>query len=240
MKKRRHTPAVLTLVLAMFLSLTACSTLNTSLSDLASRRFDAAAYIQGQLDEIYLGKFDPDYLEMVGITESEARQVYEDGMDVEVEAFIQTFAIEFPTDDFKERMALLYRSLYAYSDYTVVSAARQDDGSYSVKVSVRPLDTIQLLYDAFPDFQEEFQAKYSDVDTDAMSDEEFNDWYENIYDLDYQNSLADLFEETIPKTGTLEEKSIAVQIEKDDEDYYVMNDESFSNLDALIIDYVYS
>lgn len=239
MNKRRHTLAVLTLVLAMFLSLTACSTLNTSLSDLTSRRFDAAAYIHGQMDEIYLGKFDPDYLDLVGITESEARQVYEDGMAVEVDTFIKTFTIDYPTDAFKERMTLLYQDLYAYSDYTVVSAARQDDGSYSVKVTVRPLDAIQLMYDAFPGFQEEFQAKYTDVDTDAMSDEEYNDWFENVYDLDYQNSLADLFEEMIPKTGTLEEKSIAVQIEKDDDGYYVINDESFSNLDTLIIDYAY-
>lgn len=239
MNKHRRPLAVFTLVLAMLLSLTACSTLNTSLSDLASRRFDVAAYIHGQMDEIYLGKFDPDYLDLVGITESEARQVYEDGMDVKLETFIKTFSIEYPTDAFKERMALLYQDLYAYSDYTVVSAARQDDGSYSVKVTVRPLDTIQLMYDAFPDFQEEFQAKYTDVDTDAMSDEEYNDWYKNVYDLDYQNSLADLFEETILKTGTLEEKSISVQIEKDDDGYYVMNDESFSSLDALIIDYVY-
>lgn len=239
MNKHRRTPAVLTLVLAMFLSLTACSTLNTSLSDLASRRFDAVAYIHGQMDEIYLGKFDPDFLDLVGITESEARQVYEDGMAVEVDTFIKTFTIDYPTDDFKARMALLYQDLYAYSDYTVVSAARQDDGSYSVKVTVRPLDTIQLMYDAFPAFQEEFQSKYTDMDTDAMSDEEYSDWYKNTYDLDYQNSLADLFEEMIPKTGTLEEKSIAVQIEKDDDGYYVINDESFSNLDALIIDYAY-
>ena len=70
-----------------------------------------------------------------------------------------------------------------------------------------------------------------------MSDAEFQDWYENVYDLEYQNGLADLFETLIPETGTLEEKSIAVQIEKGADGYYAINDESFSNLDALIIDY---
>jgi hypothetical protein len=237
MKTHRRTLAALAFALAMSLTLTACDTLNASLGDLLGNKLDATAYIQGQLDEIYLGKFDLGYLEMVGITEHEAQAVYDDGMDVKVDTFIQAFSIEYPTDDFKARMAELYKSLYAFSDYTVISSAQQSDGSYSVKVTVRPLDTIQLMYDAFPDFREEFESKYADTDTDAMSDAEFQDWYENVYDFEYQNGLADLFETLIPKTGTLEEKSIAVQIEKGADGYYAINAESFSTLNALIIDY---
>ncbi len=229
------------LLLTLILSLTGCSALgsalSTSLSGLTGGDIDGAAYIQGQLDTAYLGKFDPAYLKMVNITEEEARETYNSGVDVEVDTFISLTNIEYPTEELQARLADIYKRIYAKSDYTVISSAQQSDGSYSVKVTVRPLDTIQLLYDGMDEFMEDFEARHAGTDVDAMTDAEFDDWYENVYDVDYQNTLADLLESLVNKTGTLEEKSIAIQIEKDTDDYYVANDESMHNLDALIIDY---
>ncbi len=237
MRQHRRTLAVLAAALVMSLTLTACNTLNTRLSDLVRDKFDAAAYMRGQMDGFYLGKFDPTYLETVGSTEQEAWVSYDEVINMRVGTFIHVFSVDYPTDDFKARIAGLYKDLYAFSDYTVVSSAQQDDGSFSVKLSVRPLDTIQLMYDAYPAFQKEFEARYADVDTDAMSDTEYQEWYEKVYDLDYQNALADLLAQIVPKTGTLDEQTIAVQIEKDADGYYAISDESFSSLDALIVDY---
>lgn len=238
MKKTGKILAAVGLVLAMSLPLTACNTLTAGLSDLTGGTIDGKAYMQGQMDEMYLGKFDPDYLEMVSITEEEAQETYDSNAETESEAFISAYGIEYPTDEFRTRLAGLYKQIYAKADYTVVSAAEQEDGSYSVKVTVRPLDIIQLVDAAYPAFSEEFEAKYADKDTEAMTDEEYNTWNETVYDVDYQNGLADLLESLIPTMGTMEEKSIAVQIEKDPTDgYYSINDESFTNLDALIIDY---
>lgn len=233
MKKRtRLLPALL-----LALALTGCSTLGTSLGDLAGGKIDGVAYIQGQLDTTYLGKFDSSYLEMVDMTEEEAREGYDAGVDAEVDVFISMTNIEYPTDEIRARLADIYKRIYANSDYTVVSSAKQDDGSYSVKVTVRPLDTIQLFYEAAPQTQESFEAKHASTDVESMTEEEFDDWYQNVYDLDYQNTMADLLESLVDQTGTLPEKSIAVQIEKDTDGYYSINDESMINLDALIIDY---
>ncbi len=69
-----------------------------------------------------------------------------------------------------------------------------DDGSYSVKVVVKPIDIIDQLNSAWYDFSENFEAKYADVDPDAMTDAEWEDWYVNTYDADYGQSLADLLE----------------------------------------------
>lgn len=235
MKKICKNLAALGLVLAMGLSLTACDNISAIMG---GGGIDAVAYIQGQLDEMYLGKFDPEYLKMVEIDEAEAQETYDNNVAVESDFFIDYFEIEYPTDEYKARLAGIYKEIYKKADYTVVSSAKQDDGSYSVKVTVRPMDIIHQFNEAAPAAVEEFNARYEDVDTDAMTDEEFDDWYQNTYDVDYQNTLADLLESLVPSIGYLEEKSIAVQIEEDPADgYLAINDESLSNLDALIIDY---
>lgn len=201
-------------------------------------KIDAAAYIQGQLDEMYLGKFDPDYLKMVEITEAEAKATYDNNVTIESDYFISLFEIDYPTEVLKTRLKNLYKQIYAKADYTVVSSAQQPDGSYSVKVTVRPLDIIRLFYEAAPDVVDAFNAKYDDADIEAMTDAEYDTWYETVYDPAYATVLADLLESLIPKMGYLEERSLAVLIEEDPTDgYYAITDDSLSNLDALIIDY---
>lgn len=238
MKKTCKTLAALALMLTMSLSLVACDAVSGDLGDLLGGKIDATGYMKGQLDEIYLGVFDPDYLDMVEATEAEAQETYEGGMESEVESFNYYFGVEYPTEEHNARMVELYKQVYAKADYTVVDSAKLEDGSHTVKITVRPLDIIQLMNAAFVDFSESFEAKFADVDTDAMTEEEFNDWYENTYDLGYQNGLADLFESLIPTMGYMEEKSISVQIEKDPTDgYYALNEDDFANLDLLIIDY---
>ena len=59
----------------------------------------ATSLVQGNLDEIYLGKFDPDYLELVSITENEAEETYLGGLEVEAETFMYYIDIEFTTDE---------------------------------------------------------------------------------------------------------------------------------------------
>lgn len=234
MKKTFKTLAAVALVLSLSLSLTACDNISAIMG---GGEIDGAAYMQGQLDEIYLGKFDPDYMDMVGIDEKEAQETYESGIEAEVEAFNYKFGIEYPGEEYTARMVELYKQAYSKADYTVVSSVKQDDDSYSVKITVRPLDIIQLMNENYSAFSEEFEAQFDDVDVEAMTDEEYDTWNETVYDVAYQTGLADLFESLLPEMGYLEEKSIAVQIEKDTDDYYVLNSDDFDNLDLLIIDY---
>lgn len=236
--KRTKTLIALGLFLALGLSLTACDNIASVISRGGFGKIDGVAYMQGQMDALYLGEFDPEYLKMIDMEQTEAQESYDENLDFRVDDFIQGFSIEYPTDAFKDRVKDLYKQIYAKADYTVVSSAEQDDGSYSVKITIRPLDVMQLFFEELPDFSQQFEAKYADVDVESMTEEEYKTWNETVYDLDYQNGLADLLESVIAKMGTLEEKSIAVQIEKDPDDgFYVINTESIGNLDALIIDF---
>lgn len=233
MKRTIGKCAVLGLALAMTLSLAACSDAVEKLTGI-----DGKGYMQGQMDMYYLGKYSKDYMDMVNMTESEAEQEHQWNLDSEAEVFANLYGVDYPTDEFMERMSGLFDKIFAKADYTVVSSNKQTDDSYAVKITVRPLDTIQLLDAALADWGKEFKAAFEDVDIDAMTDEEYNDWYQNEYDLAYQNGLADQLEAVVDQTGYLPEKSITVQIEKDPEDgYFVINENDFSNLHQLILDY---
>lgn len=66
-----------------------------------------------------MGKFDPDYLELVDITENEAEETYLDGLSVEAEYFTNYFGIEYVTDELEADIIDLYKDIYAQSKYTV-------------------------------------------------------------------------------------------------------------------------
>ena len=131
MKKMKRF-AALALALGLTLTLGACKKSGLS-------TFDAKAYVEGLLKETYLGEFDEGYMTLVGITEEEAQATYENSLDVESNNFYYFYDIEYPTEEFHEKMMDLYKRIYAHAKFEVVSAAAQDDGSFSVKLSIEPI-----------------------------------------------------------------------------------------------------
>ena len=231
MKKLRML-TLLTLALSLVLCLTGCDLFGGGVSEQ-----DAMDYVRAQMDVFYKGEYQ-DYLDLVtDSTEEECRQAHEDKLTTEAEYLMNSLVIEYPTEELTTRFAEAYREIFAQADYTVQEATKLDDGSYSVKVVVRPIDIIDQLNDAYPAFSEEFEARYADVDVDSMTDAEFEDWYINTYDADYGQGLADLLESLIPSLGYMEETSILVQVQPDEDGYYYLSDDDFSNLDWLVVYY---
>lgn len=107
-------------------------------------KFDAKAYVEGLLRETYLGEFDPEYLELVDISEDEARQTYETGISNEVSFFINLYEIEYPEEELYEELTELYKEIYSHAKFEVTDAVKMDDGSFSVQVTVEPIDIVQL------------------------------------------------------------------------------------------------
>ena len=131
----------------------------------------------------------------------------------------------------------LYKDIYAKADYTIASSSKQDDGTFAVKVNVKPMDIIKLVDDNFDAGFEAFWAKFDAVDTDSMSEEEFTNWYTNVFTPEYYDTLLDLLEEQIGNMGYLDEKNIVIQVQQSEDESLFISNEDFSNLDWLIIDY---
>ena len=218
--------------LALVLPLTACQG-ETMTS------FDAAAYVQGVLDETYRGTWDNAFLDLVDLTDGEAKDAYEASLEEEYRRFAYQFDLndDLLTEESRQSALDLLAEVSAKAQYTVRQAVALDDTRYAVEVSVRPMDLfIQVREDALDDFQTTFSAQYADVDLDRLSAEE-----RAALESEYENAWADgivgLCRDRLGLLNYGDVETILVLVAPDDDGLYTMGDNDFSNLSALILPY---
>jgi len=229
----------LSLALLLALSLAGCGEKGLSTED-------AAKCVQVELDATYRGEFSGfvDFYE--NVTTQDAKDQYDGNVEAEANFFLEGMGI--PTPDSSgdvvpasemqlHRAKELYKLIYAKSDYTIASTTKQDDGTFAVKVTIKPLNVFDLLDENYEAGFEEFWNKFDAVDTDSMTDEEFITWYTDVYAAEYYDTLLDVLEEQIPNIGYKDEKSIVIQVQQDEDGALFITDEDWFNLDNLIIDY---
>lgn len=223
--KGKTTALALTLSLALLIPLSACG------GGLSAD--DAQLYVQGVLDENYLGKADPDFLKLIDSSEEEVAEVYDGSLETEAQFFLDSFVeSDLPQEDqdrLLEELTTMYRQIYAHSKYTVDSASEMDDTTFSVKVTVEPIDIFHLVADELSNgAADELNSRYPD----QMTDEEYL-----AYELEWVELFMDLTYEKLPELGYLEPSTTLVQVALGDDDYWSIPDDDFWSLDALIIDY---
>lgn len=221
--------AALVLTLILCLGLAACGGETTTKG---FTTHDAEVYVDGLIKENYLGQAEEAYLELVGIDRDDVETLYDSTLDMDVEYFFFMYDIDNHTDEMHQQVKDMYREIYRSTKYEVVSAAQQEDGSFSVKVTVYPIDIAQTVSEMLNDATKNFREKYPQDKINAMRDSEYekmeNEWAQMILDL-YKDALKEI--------GNMTERSISVQIEQDSEGLYTINSEDFARLDELIIDY---
>ena len=242
MKKMTFPKRILSLSLAvlMTLGLTGCRGGDKISTD------DAKKCVQVEMDTTYKGDFSGFVDFYSNVTTSDAKEQYDSKIESEAAYFMNLYGVPSPEDrntaltpsDLQlYRARELYKQIYSRADYTIVSSSKQDDGTYAVKVTVRPLDIIKLVDDNFDAGFEAFWAKFDAVDVDAMTDDEYIDWYTNVLAPEYYDTRLDVLEDQVPDMGTLAEKDIVIQVQLAEDESLFISNEDFSNLDWLIIDY---
>lgn len=216
--------AALLLALVLVFSMTACG---------GSMEETVTQLVQGNLDELYLGKFDESYLELVSATEEECEQSYLEGLEIEAEYFAYYFNVEYLTDELKADIVELYKEIYSHSKFTVNPATKLDDDTYAVKVQISPINIFDLVLQAESEgAMDDFYNKYATVDINAMTDEEYK-----AYDTEWAYAIIDLCYEQLPNVGYMDEQSIAVQVTKDTDGLWCITDNDMGTIDELIIYY---
>ena len=223
--KGKTTALVLALSLALLLPLSACG------GGLSAD--DAQLYVQGVLDENYLGKADPDFLKLIDSTEEETEEVYAGSMETEAQFFLDSFVeselSQEEQDRLLEELSAMYRQIYAHSKYTVESASEVDDTTFGVKVTVEPIDIFHQVADELNNgAADELNSRYPD----QMTDEEYM-----AYEVEWVELFMDLTYEKLPQLDYLEPQTLLVQVALGDDDYWTIPDEDFGAVDALVIDY---
>lgn len=238
--------AALFLAAQMALSLAACRDPNGS--SLTTK--DAQKCVQVELDTTYKGKFDGFVDFYSNVTTSDAKEQYDYNIEGEALNFLyslgpvsledQNSSAE-PSEMQLHRAKELYKQIYAKADYSIVSSSKQDDGTFAVKVNIKPVDVLTPLVDGYDDGFADFDAKFSTDEindyVDSLSDDEFADWYIKVYVAEFYDALLDLLESSIPNMTYKDEKSIVIQVQQDEDGALLISDQDWYNLDALILDY---
>ncbi|MCI9264669.1 MAG: hypothetical protein HFF06_08860 [Oscillospiraceae bacterium] len=231
--KNRNKWTALLLTAGLCLSLAACGGNKTQ--DQEGRSFtthDAEVYIDGLLRENFLGEADQEYLELVGIHEDDVEKVYESALEMDVDYFFSLYDIDHPTDELREEVQELYKEIYTHIKYEIVSAAQQEDGSFSVKVDMYPIDIVQTVSEASDTALADFYEEYPVDKINAMNDREFE-----AMDREWSRLIVDLYQDTLKEIGNMTVRSLSVLIEENDEGRYVLKTEDFDRLSELVIDY---
>jgi len=237
MKRMGKTLGVTALALCLLLSLSAC------IGGVSAE--DVTALVQGNIDEIYLGKYDEDYLKMVDSTAAEAEQAYLDGLEIEAEFFVNYWGIvdagygESYADldaGFRQEVVELYKEIYSHTKYEVQPAVKLDDGSYTVKVLVDPIDIMEqaeALYmnDEYAPLNA-FWEKYAYTDFSAMSDAEYMD-----YTHEYGEIIVQMLRDLLPQLGYTEQKTQAIQVEVGEDGRLQINEDDWGIFDSYVIYY---
>lgn len=223
--KGKTTALVLALSLALLLPLSACG------GGLSAD--DAQLYVQGVLDENYLGKADPDFLKLIDSTEEETEEIYAGSMETEAQFFLDSFVESELSQEEQDRLldelSAMYRQIYAHSKYTVESASEVDDTTFGVKVTVEPIDIFHQVADELNNgAADELNSRYPD----QMTDEEYM-----AYEVEWVELFMDLTYEKLPQLDYLDPQTLLVQVALGDDDYWTIPDEDFWAVDALVIDY---
>lgn len=230
MKKFGKRGAALILALGLCVGLTACQEKGGDTKGFTTH--DAEVYVEGLIRENYMGKASEEYMELVDIQRDDVEELYENGLSMDVEYFCHLYDIDDPSDEIQEEIRDLYKDIYKNVKYEIVSAAQQEDGSFSVKLNVSPIDIAQTVNETINTATEDFYEKYPMEDINAMRDSEYAKVNE-----EWARLILDLYEDALKEIGNMTEKSISVQVEQDEDGIYTINSEDFARLDALIVDY---
>jgi hypothetical protein len=231
--KRRIVAIALALVLIVALS--ACGSDTNAIKTL----------VQGNIDTIYLGQYDQDYMELTGETEETLNQQYEDGLDVEAQYFCSYFSIvdssagetyDDVSDDIKQQIIDMYKEIYSHAKFTVGEVAAMQDGNYTVQVTVSPINIIRLAMEAVESGgsnpYNDFTTETASLDFASMTTEQYAEYCKN-----YAQACIDLVKSQMSNIGYEEDKTQSLQVQKDSDGLYSINADDWAVFDTYVIYY---
>lgn len=240
--KRGKKLAAAALALALTVSLAGC----VRAEDDSITAEEAAGLVQCNLDLLYRGTYDTEYLEKVNCTEEEAKASYDNNMEVEANYLLYYYraatyghstgnSYTYMTDEQRETAISLCRDIYNKIRYTVGEAKELEDGSFEVTVAYAPLDIHEQVDQDWVEFEKDFVSRYDDVEKGWMDDAEYDKWLEEEIFPAYNQAVLDLVRTKLENVGYGEAATATLKVAKDSDGYYVIDYTSFDAFDCLLV-----
>lgn len=210
----------LSMIFVMMFSVVGCSLFD-------SKEKVYSRYLISLLDINYKN-VTKDYITLTGVSQKDAEAVYVANMDYQAHNLMNYYGVK-EVDDGSILMEFYYlaQTLLANAKYKVTDVKHdKNSDTYTLELTVYPLDTLETSYDDVVAYIENFNARVDEGD--------FNDTNEVDYETEFAKGIIDILKETAEKPGYMDPVVIEVPIQPSD-DYYYINDEDFLAIDKQIL-----
>ena len=189
-------------------------------------KFDASGYTKAILDVLYKNETEQ-YMELTQSTQEEAEQIFEENLD----SAMSQFDLLGGSDDLQAKYRQLFSDLLKQVKYSVSEAVEDENGNYTVDVTIEP---ITIFNDTYDEFQEQAAAYAEQVTNDVMNGGEMpsdEDMQIRVFEIYYDILRASI--DAGLNYG--EPEVVTVHVEKDQNNVYRISDEDIAALDAATI-----
>lgn len=219
---RYHTKqkAAIIMVFTMLISLTGCG-LFDSKSKVYSR------YITSLLDINYKN-VSKDYTTLTGVTQKDAEAVYVANMDYQAHNLMNYYGIK-EVDDGTVLSEFYYlaQSIFSNAKYEVTNVSHDKaTDSYTLELTVYPLDTLETVYDQIVEYIENFNARVDEGD--------YNNTSEVDYETEFAEGIISILKNTTSEPGYMDPVVLQIPIQPSDDSYFI-SDEDFITIDRNIL-----
>ncbi len=217
----------------LLLSLCACSTAQDNAPGaLGYTEEDFRILLQGNLDEIYLGKFNEKYLTLLGNTKEDRLPIYEAGLAQPADYFCYYFAIESPSDAYVAKVMELFKEIYSHAKYTVGEVSLLEENVYVGTVTISPVNIIELTVAAIENGAlDHVYNKYTPKEIHSMSIEDYA-----AYQQLWADEVLKVAKDQLSDIGYGEEQTIMVQIVLENNAWCIRSTD-LKAVDKLIVAY---
>lgn len=220
MKSTLKKIAVSGLVFVLVLSLSGCS-LFDSKAKVYSR------YVTSLLDINYKN-VSKDYMTLTGVSQKDAEAVYVANMDYQAHNLMSYYGVKEVDDGtILSEFYYLAQAIFANAKYEVTDVKEdKETGSYTIEVTIYPLDTLEVTYDDVVAYIENFNARVDEGD--------YNNTTEVEYETEFAEGIMNILKSTTENPGYMDPVVLEIPIEPSD-DYYYIKDEDFLKMDSYML-----
>lgn len=211
---------VILMVCAMTVSLAGCSLFD-------SREKVYSRYITSLLDINYKN-VSKDYMTLTGVSQEDAEAVYVANMDYQAHSLMSYYGVK-EVDDGTVLSEFYYlaQSIFSNAKYEVTDVKHdKDSDSYTIELTVYPLDTLETTYDQVVSYIENFNARVDEGD--------YNNTTEVDYETEFAEGIIDILKSTVDNPGYMDPVVLEIPIQPSD-DYYYITDEDFLKIDKAML-----
>lgn len=211
---------VMLMTCVMIFSLTGCALFD-------SRAKVYSRYIISLLDINYKN-ISKDYSTLTGVSQSDAEAVYVANMDYQAHNLMNYYGVKEVDDGtILSEFYYLAQSIFSNAKYEVTDVKQnKDTDSYTLELTVYPLNTLETTYDQVVSYIESFNARVDEGD--------FNNTTEVDYETEFAEGIIQLLKSTVNNPGYMDPVVLEIPIQPSD-DYYYITDEDFLKIDKAML-----